>query len=103
LARLLNYSATESTTIMSLRSDGIYIQPKTRTRLFHILEIEKDKTRDELVTGATARITIDEIADRMLNERIEEVYPNIKSLEKKLDALTNQFRSELANPTSEEK
>lgn len=85
------------------RGKEIYVQPKTKERLFNILDIEQEKAYPpgSLTQSPPRRLTVDEIADRMLNERIEQVYPNIGTLEKRLDALTGQLRSELLNPSVE--
>lgn len=47
------------------------------------------------------QLSTDEIADDLLNQKIEELYPNIKVLEKRLDALEGQLIGELLNPTTE--
>jgi hypothetical protein len=74
------------------RSKEIYVSDKTMRRLFRILKIEKEKVKG---------VTIDEIADRLLNEKIEHDYPNIAVLEKRMDALEDQFTTELLNPPPE--
>jgi hypothetical protein len=86
------------------RDRTIYVSKQTLTRLFWIRQIEMEgkagKTTNSQ-TEANKIPTLDEIADRMLNERIEEVYPNIKTLEKRLNTLEDQLVSELLSPTVE--
>ena len=74
------------------RGKEIYVSGQTKRRLFWILELEKQKVKN---------VTLDEIADRLLNARIEADYPNMKVLEKRLDALEGQLVSELLNPQEE--
>jgi hypothetical protein len=68
------------------RKNEIYVTPETKRRLYLLLKKEKENTRG---------VTIDEIADRLINERIEEKYPNFAKMEKKLNALEDQFVLEL--------
>lgn len=77
---------------MITRIKEIYISGRTRKRLFWILQLKKETERD---------VTIDSIAERLLSEKIEELYPNIKTLEKRLDALEGQLIVELLNPPVE--
>jgi len=95
---------------MSIRSKEIYVQPRTKKRLFYILQVEQDKANEEfnkqlerVGIGQPNILTTDQIADRLINERIEELYPNIKALEKRLDTLEGQLIGELLNPTVDEK
>ena len=74
-----------------IRKTEIYIQPKTRQRLKWIAALENDAAG-----GPHNLITRDEVADRLLNERIEELYPNIAKLEKRFKALEDQMIVELA-------
>lgn len=84
---------------MSIRSKEIYVSGKTKKRLYWIRELKGD-TR--VVDGVVRpQLSTDEIADDLLNQKIEELYPNIKVLEKRLDALEGQLIGELLNPTTE--
>jgi Mg2+ and Co2+ transporter CorA len=74
------------------RGREIYISAKTKKRLFWILQLDKESVRD---------VTVDSIADGLLNEIIDQKYPNMKVLEKRLDALEDQLVSELLTPTEE--
>jgi hypothetical protein len=74
---------------MSERIKQIYVSAKTKRRLYWI---------SKLINGdisADRKITQDEIADRMISEGIEKAYPNIITLEKRLNALEDQLVCEL--------
>lgn len=77
------------------RDRQIYVSKQTKTRLFWIREVEQDTAAEGKI------ITTDEIADRLLNEIIEAKYPNMKTLEKRLNTLEDQLVSELLTPTVE--
>lgn len=72
-----------------IRNTEIYVSSKTKRRLFWIKKLSDEH-------GPPA--TIDEIGDNLLNQKIEEKYPAIKTLEKRLDALEDQLIVELLNP-----
>jgi aconitase B len=88
---------------VNLRSKEIYVSGKTKQRLFWILQTERNNNAGKIVNtqAETITMTIDSIADRLLNEIIETKYPNMKTLEKRLDALENQLVNELLNPEEE--
>lgn len=76
------------------RGKEIYVSGKTKKRLFWLKQLfDQERHSEENI------ITLDAIADRLLNEKIEADYPNIKILEKRLDALEGQLISELLNPS----
>jgi hypothetical protein len=61
---------------VAFRSHEIYISRKTSRRLRWITQIARQTDPGQ------PTITRDEIADRLLNEKIEQEYPNIVELEK---------------------
>ncbi len=73
-------------TATPFRSDSIYLSLKTKRRLRWLREIEKSESRI---------VTSDEIAERLLNEKIEADYPGIVSMEKRMNALEDQMVMEL--------
>jgi hypothetical protein len=80
---------------MSFRKDTmeIYMTGQLKRRLFWLLDIEK-----QIKAGDNhGMVTIDEIVGRLLNEKIEQDYPNIKQMEKKMNALEEQMKVELEN------
>ncbi len=70
------------------RSDSIYLSSKTKRRLRWLRELEKSEARI---------VTSDEIAERLLNEKIESDFPSIVSMEKRMNALEDQMVMELGN------
>ncbi len=70
----------------TFRSDSIYISPKTKRRLRWLRQLEKSEARI---------VTSDEIAERLINEKIEQDFPNIAILEKRMNALEDQLLFEL--------
>ena len=59
----------------------------------------KDHATGEIEEVAPPRIlTIDDIAGRLLDEKIDTDYPQMKTLEKRLDALEGQLICELLTP-----
>lgn len=67
---------------MALRASEVYVQPKTKRRLYWIATLERQHgVSDDPATN----VTTDQIADRLLNERIEQLYPNIADLERQLE------------------
>jgi hypothetical protein len=73
---------------MALRPGEIYLQWKTKRRLRWV--------RAALASNGDETITIDELGDRMLNERIEQVYPEIRELEKQFEAAEDQIIQKLS-------
>jgi hypothetical protein len=90
---------------MSIRSKEIYVAPRTKKRLYWIRQLVNPEPGAVIPVKAGEIMphlaTTDEIADSLLNEIIEQKYPNIKILEKRLDALEGQLITELLSPTVE--
>lgn len=88
------------------RGKEIYVSAKTKKRLFWIREVVQSKIPERepnTMLPPAYMVTVDEIADTGLNEWMEQKYPNIKTLEKRLDALEGQLITELLSPTEEKK
>jgi len=85
---------------MSSRQGEVYVQLKTKQRLRWIRELlNKDRrSQDEARGIVTMPITQDEIADRLLNERIEQLYPNIGALERELEHAEAELIAKLVSP-----
>lgn len=89
---------------MSLTRDKqIYISGTLRRRLFWLRQLENEKAGAVIpikhVMDVPRMITIDEIAEKLLNEKIMQDYPNIAILERRLDALEGQLLLELLSPS----
>lgn len=80
---------------MSLvRNDSIYVRWRTRRRLKWIAKAAS--------TSATT-ITADEVADRLLNEVIEQKYPRIGELEKQMEETEDRILEQLAETPNAER
>jgi hypothetical protein len=90
---------------MNIRSKEIYVSGKTKKRLYWLLQLDSMQQQIREARTGTVNIgslaTTDEIAEFLLNQKIESDFPQIKVLEKRLDALEGQLISELLNPTIE--
>jgi UDP-galactopyranose mutase len=78
---------------MSIRQKTmeLYVSPKLKRRLFWLQAVEKDKRESEELRI----VTVDEIVERLLNQKIEEDYPELKQWEQKVDELEKQLLKEL--------
>lgn len=74
---------------MALRNSEMYLSRETKRRLRWIAEIEKHHHDN---------VTWDGVGERLLNERIEQLYPNIKDLEREFERAESELVSKLANP-----
>lgn len=80
---------------MSLpRNDSIYVKWQTRRRLKWIAKITGTRPGLPAAEGVTA----DEVADRLLNEIIEQKYPNIDELERELEHAEKELLAKLVSP-----
>ncbi len=77
---------TTSLASSGFRTKQIYVSLKTARRLRWLREVEKSAGRI---------VTTDEIAERLLNEKIEADYPSIVSMEKRMNVLEDQMVMEL--------
>ncbi len=73
------------------RAKEIYVSGKTLRRLIWIQQVEKNVRTDD----QGFPLTTDAIAERLLNEKMEEAYPSLKSMEKRMNALEDQMVVEL--------
>lgn len=85
---------------MSIRAKEIYVSSKTKKRLYWVQQVVPELHDGD---GRIRKLTQDEIAEALLTEIIEQKYPNIKTLEKRLDALEGQLISELLSPSEQVK
>ncbi len=76
---------------MAFRPGEIYISLKTKRRLRWITQIEKERDQIE-------NLTQDQVADRLLNEKIEQEYPNIADLEREFDHAEAELIAKLEAP-----
>jgi hypothetical protein len=84
---------------MSFRKDTmeIYMTGQLKRRLFWLLQVEKNKRGG----NDHGLVTIDEIVGRLLNEKIEADYPDLKNMEKRMNALESQMLVELEKQKNE--
>jgi hypothetical protein len=84
---------------MSERIKQIYVSKKTLRRLYWLQNLSKQTCGNitDAEGNVRAMITVDEIADNILNKWIETEHPNIAKLEKRLNALEDQLVIELLN------
>lgn len=73
------------------RDRSIYVSGKTKKRLRWICEHMNGDA------PAEKKINQDLLADQLLNKQMEDLYPNLPKLEKRLAALEDQLISELGN------
>lgn len=71
---------------MSYRSSQILIQPETKNRLRLAIKLypEVVMTRPYDMEGGNCILTVDELADRKLNEMVEREFPDVIELEQGL-------------------
>lgn len=88
---------------MSYRSAEIAVQPETRNRLWLVFELypeqaEYKTTVPNYGTEQEVRIrkmTVDEWADRALNEHIKEKYPNVLKYERMIAGFKYKYSARL--------
>jgi len=81
---------------MNIRREtiDIYLDSKLKRRLFWILKLAKNKPSEE-----HGIVTLDEVIGKLLNEKIEQDYPDLPAMEKRMNALEQQMIVELENQT----
>jgi len=87
---------------MGYRTKEINVQPRTRTRLRLTLKLfpQRGSTRD--AGGNTWGMTVDELADKLLNECVKEKFPDVIKLEKQIEQLEEEACERCANARSVE-
>jgi hypothetical protein len=77
---------------MEFREKSIYLSDKLLKRLSWLKKVQKTELDPR---GFPNILTMDALAERLLNEKIEQDYPDIKDLEKRMKALEEQMILEL--------
>jgi len=72
---------------MSFRSTEIHVQPRTCARLRLTLKLYPQRGKADIQSGETWGMTIDALADRLLNQVVKEKYPDVIKLEKEIEEL----------------
>lgn len=76
---------------MGLRSASLYVEPHTVKRLNLVRKLYPEKTQPPFPLSEGRDKTIDERADDMLNEMIEQKFPRVIGLEKALAQVEKTF------------